>query len=90
MVEHFEMRFGHITSLYLINLVINMVAGPLVGRAVGRYGARNAHLLEYLGLLVVFFAYGGIFLAWGLFSAAVLYVLDRMFCYLGLAITTNF
>ena len=54
MVEHFEMRFGHITSLYLINLVINMVAAPLVGRAVGRYGARNAHLLEYLGLLVVF------------------------------------
>ena len=32
----------------------NMVAAPLMGRAVGRCGERNALLVEYLGLMVVF------------------------------------
>ena len=91
MVEHFGMRVDQITSLYLINLVINIVAAPLMGLAVGRYGERNALLFEYLGLMVVFLAYGGIyFFGWGVVLAAVLYVLDHIFFSLALAVKTYF
>ena len=91
MVEHFGMRVDQITSLYLINLVINIVAAPLMGLAVGRYGERNALLFEYLGLMVVFLAYGGIyFFGWGVVLAAVLYVLDHIFFSLAIAMKTYF
>ena len=91
MVEHFGMRVDQITYLYLINLVINMVAAPLMGRAVGRFGERNALLFEYLGLVLVFLAYGGIyFFDWGMVLAAALYVLDHIFFSLALAMKTYF
>ena len=91
MVEHFGMRVDQITYLYLINLVINMMAAPLMGRAVGRYGERNALLVEYLGLMIVFLAYGGIYIfGWGVVLAAVLYVLDHIFFSLALAMKTYF
>ena len=80
MVEHFPMRVDQITSLYLINLVINMAAAPLMGRAVGRFEERKALLFEYLGLMLVFIAYVGIyFLDWGVVLAAALYILDDIF-----------
>ncbi len=91
MVEHFGMCVDQITSLYLINLVINMVAAPLVGRGVGRFGEHNALLVEYLGLVLVFIAYGGIyFFGWGVILAAALYVLAHIFFSLALAMKTYF
>ena len=68
-----------------------MMAAPLMGRAVGRYGERNALLVEYLGLMIVFLAYGGIYIfGWGVVLAAVLYVLDHIFFSLALAMKTYF
>ncbi|KAA0916673.1 MFS transporter [Aquicoccus porphyridii] len=91
MVEKFGFDVHEVTALFLINLVFNMVAAPLFGRAVARFGERNALAFEYVGLITVFLAYGGIYyFGWGVVLAAVLYVLDHMFFALALALKTYF
>ena len=91
MVERFGMDVQQLTTLYLINLILNIALAPLLGRAVARYGERNALAFEYFGLAVVFFAYGGIYLfGWGILIAASLYILDHLFFALALAIKTYF
>ena len=91
MVERFGMDVQQLTTLYLINLILNIALAPLLGRAVARYGERNALAVEYFGLAVVFFAYGGIYLfGWGILIAASLYILDHRFFALALAIKTYF
>ncbi len=91
MVEHFGFEVYQVTALYLINLVMNIIVAPLFGRAVGYFGERNTLLFEYLGLIAVFLAYGGIyFFGWGVVLAAVLYVLDHLFFSLALAMKTYF
>ena len=91
MVEKFGMDVQQLTTLYLINLILNICLAPFIGRAVARYGERNALAVEYLGLALVFFAYGGIYLfGWGVLIAAILYLLDHLFFALALAIKTYF
>lgn len=91
MVERFGFEVHEITALYLINLVANMVLAPLFGRAVGHFGERNALAFEYIGLVLVFVAYGGIYwFGWGVVLAAALYVLDHLFFALALALKTYF
>ena len=50
MVERFGFDVHELTSLYLINLVMNMFIGPVFGRVVARYGERNTLIFEYAGL----------------------------------------
>lgn len=91
MVERFGFEVHEVTGLFLINLVINIIAAPLFGHAVARFGERNTLLFEYAGLIGVFLAYGGIyFFGWGVLLAAVLYVIDHMFFALALALKTYF
>ncbi len=91
MVEKFGFEVHEITALFLINLLVNIVCAPLVGRAVGYFGERNALVFEYIGLVLVFLAYGGLYLfSWGLVLAAALYVLDHLFFALALALKTYF
>lgn len=91
MVERFGFDVHEITALYLINLVINMIVAPLMGKAVAHFGERNALIFEYTGLVAVFLAYGGIYyFGWGVALAATLYVLDHMFFALALALKTYF
>ncbi|MFK7938591.1 MAG: MFS transporter [Roseovarius sp.] len=91
MVEKFGFEVHEVTALYLINLVANIVVAPLMGRAVHRYGERNTLAFEYIGLALVFLAYGGIYMfGWGVILAAVLYVVDHMLFALALALKTYF
>jgi len=91
MVEKFGFKVHEITALYLINLLANMLFAPLMGRAVGRYGERNTLIFEYVGLVIVFSLYGGIFyFGWGVVLAATLYVIDHMFFALAFALKTYF
>ncbi|WP_372609774.1 MFS transporter [Aquicoccus sp.] len=91
MVEKFGFDVHEVTALFLINLVFNIVVAPLFGRAVAHFGERNALAFEYVGLVCVFLAYGGIYyFGWGVVLAAVLYVLDHMFFALALALKTYF
>jgi len=91
MVEKFGFKVHEITALYLINLVANMVFAPLMGRAVGLFGERNTLTFEYIGLVIVFSLYGGIFyFGWGVVLAATLYVIDHLFFALAFALKTYF
>ncbi len=91
MVERFGFEVHQLTSLYLINLIINMACAPLLGRAVTVFGERRTLILEYTGLTVIFAAYGGIYwFGWGVLLAAVLYVIDHVLFALALALKTYF
>jgi len=91
MVEKFGFEVHEVTGLFLINLIANMVFAPLMGRAVFRFGERNALVFEYIGLISVFLAYGGVYyFGWGVVLAATLYVVDHLFFALALALKTYF
>ena len=91
MVERFGFEVHEVTALFLVNFVANMIFAPLMGRAVARFGERNALAFEYTGLICVFLAYGGIYwLGWGVMLAAALYVLDHLFFALAFALKTYF
>ncbi|WP_170473720.1 MFS transporter [Ruegeria arenilitoris] len=91
MVEKFGFEVHELTSLYLINLAINMMAAPLLGKAVSRFGERRTLIFEYTGLAIVFAAYGGIYwFGWGVLLAAILYVADHVLFALALALKTYF
>ncbi|WP_424969160.1 MFS transporter [Dinoroseobacter sp. S76] len=91
MVERFGFEVHEVTALFLINFVANMLCAPLMGKAVARFGERNALAFEYVGLICVFLAYGGIYwLGWGMMVAAALYVLDHLFFALAFALKTYF
>ena len=91
MVEKFGFEVHELTSLYLINLMINMMAAPLLGKAVAKFGERRTLIFEYTGLAIVFAAYGGIYwFGWGVLLAATLYVIDHVLFALALALKTYF
>ncbi|MFP7675322.1 MFS transporter [Marivita sp. S0852] len=91
MVERFGFDVDEITKLMLITLVANMVLAPFLGRLVHRFGERNAMALEYVGLFLVFVAYGGIYwFGWGALLAAGLYIANNIFFALALALKTYF
>lgn len=91
MVEKFGFEVHEITALYLINLVMNIIVAPLMGRAVSHFGEKRALGFEYVGLIIVFLCYGGVYyLGWGIVVASTLYVLDHMFFALALALKTYF
>ena len=91
MVERFGFEVHEVTALFLINFVANMVFAPFMGRAVSHWGERNVLVFEYIGLIGVFLAYGGIyFFGWGVVLAATLYVVDHLFFALAFALKTYF
>ena len=91
MVEQFGLEVHEVTQLYLINLVVNIIFAPLMGRLVSRFGEQRALLFEYAGLVIVFLAYGGVYyFGWGVLIAAGLYVVDHIFFALALALKTYF
>ncbi|MCG3268008.1 MFS transporter [Yoonia sp. I 8.24] len=91
MVEKFGFKVHEITALYTINLVVNIIIAPLMGRIVQVFGERRALLFEYAGLIIVFVAYGGLyFFSWGVIIASALYVIDHMLFALALALKTYF
>ena len=91
MVEKFGFAVQEVTSLFLITLMANMVSAPLVGKAVSLFGERSALVFEYLGLVVIFLLYGGLyFFGWGVVLASALYVFNHIFFSLALALKTYF
>ncbi|SMR70765.1 Major Facilitator Superfamily protein [Aliiroseovarius halocynthiae] len=91
MVERFGFEVHEVTALFLINYVANIFFAPLMGKAVSIWGERRALAFEYVGLIFVFLAYGGIYyFGWGVVLAAALYVLDHMFFALAFALKTYF
>lgn len=91
MVERFGMKVGEMTALLLVNYLINMAIAPAMGRALGKYGERSVMGFEYVGLTLVFLAYGGLYwFGWGIVVAGGLYILDQLFFALSFALRTYF
>ena len=91
MVERFGMKVSEMTLLLLCNYLINMAVAPTMGRALGRYGERNVMGFEYIGLTLVFLAYGGLYwFGWGIVIAGGLYILDQLFFALSFSLKTYF
>lgn len=91
MVERFGFEVHEVTALFLINYVANMFIAPLLGKFVSVAGERNALVFEYVGLIIVFGLYGGIYVfGWGVVLAATLYVIDHLFFALAFAQKTYF
>jgi hypothetical protein len=68
-----------------------MLIAPFLGKAVGHFGERRTLIWEYVGLTLVFMAYGGIYwFGWGVLFASVLYVIDNILFGLALALKTYF
>lgn len=89
MVEHFKFSVDQVTLLYLANFVLNILAAPFMGRALARFGERNVMILEYVGLTLVFLAYGGIYwFGWGALVACGLYIVDQLFFALSFSLKT--
>ena len=91
MVEKFGFEVNEIAALYMITLIANILFGPLIGKAVHFFGERRALAFEYVGLTLVFLAYGGLYyFGWGVLLAAALYLIDNLFFALALALKTYF
>lgn len=91
MVERFGFEVHEVTALFLINYIANMIFAPMIGRAIGVYGERNMLVFEYVGLTLVFLAYGGIYyFGWGVVLAASLYVVNHLFFSMAFALKTYF
>ena len=91
MVQKFDFEVDDTTQLFMVALVVNIVAAPMLGKIVAWVGERRALIVEYTGLCIVFAAYAGIYyLGWGVVLAVVLYVVNQIFFSLALAIKTYF
>lgn len=87
MVEKFGYSASQVTLLFLINYAFNWVFAERIGQLIGRFGERRALTFEYIGLIIVFIAYG---LVQDATIAAILYILDHMFFAMAIAISTYF
>jgi predicted MFS family arabinose efflux permease len=87
MVEKFGYGVGEIALLFLINAGMNVIFAPRIGKLIGRIGERNALLLEYAGLIIIFSSYALVETAG---MAAFLYVLDHLFFAMAIALKTYF
>jgi hypothetical protein len=91
MVERYGFEVHQITALFMGTLLANMIAAPLLGLVVSRFGERLALIVEYAGLGAIFLLYAGLYVFdWGPVMAAALYVLNHLFFALALAIKTYF
>lgn len=87
MVEKFGYSVSNIALLFLVNASFNVLFARKIGRLIARYGERNALLLEYTGLIIVFVGYALVETAW---IGAGLYVLDHLFFALAISLKTYF
>jgi len=87
MVQKFGLSVGTISLLFLLNATLNIFLAPKIGRMIIRWGERRALICEYLGLIIVFYAYAVVETAW---VAMILYVLDHLFFAMAISIKTYF
>ena len=87
MVEKFGYSVADISALFLINYIFNWLFAARIGKLIGVIGERRILKFEYVGLFLLFIAYG---LVENSTIAAALYVIDHLFFALAIAIKTYF
>jgi predicted MFS family arabinose efflux permease len=87
LVKQFGFSVREVTLLFVLNNSINYFTGPLIGKAIIRFGERRVLSLEYGGLIIVFLSYALTQSPW---VAGLLYVVDHLFFNFSIAIQTYF
>lgn len=87
LVKKFGFTVQEITALYVVNNIINYFLGPMIGRAIVRFGERRVLSLEYSSLIFIFLAYA---VVESKVLVALLYVADQIFFNFAMAIRTFF
>lgn len=87
LVERFGYDVAALAKLLFLTCAINMIAAPLMGRMIARFGERATIILENVMLVIVFVGYA--FTGSGLVAGA-LFVLDGVFYTLTIAQRTYF
>lgn len=87
MVKKFGFSIQMVTILFVFNQSVNIFAGPLVGRAINRFGERWVLSLEYLTLIAVFLTYA---FAQSPLLVVIMYVFDHIVFNCAMAIRTFF
>jgi len=87
MVERFGYAFKDIAALFFVNAAVMMVVAPFIGKLIEKVGDRNALLIEYSGLAVVFATYAFVTSPE---LAIALYVLDHALFAMAIAKKTYF
>ncbi len=87
MVEKFKYSVADISLLFLLNYLFNWLFAAKIGRLIGIIGERKVLKFEYIGLIIVFIAYG---MVDNPIIAAGLYIIDHLFFALAIAIKTYF
>jgi hypothetical protein len=87
MVKKFQFSVQEVTTLFVINNVINYFLCPLIGKSIIRFGERKILSLEYVSLIFIFLAYAS---AQSKMLIMILYILDQVFYNFHIAIQTYF
>jgi len=87
LVQKFHMSLTEITGLFILNNAINVVANPLIGRAINRFGERALLTFEYVIVASVCVAYA---FSDSKLLVCGLYVLDQLVINFAMCITTYF
>ncbi len=87
LVKIFEFSVQEITTLFLINNIINYFVSPLIGQAIVRFGERPVLSLEYSSLIFIFLVYA---FTRSKIVVALMYILDHIFFNFSIAIRTYF
>ena len=87
MVERFGYAFKDVAALFFVNAAVMMILAPLLGRFIEKIGDRNAMIVQYSGLIVVFAAYAYVT---DPRIAIALYILDHAFFAMEIAKKTYF
>ncbi len=87
MVQKFGYSVAAMTTLLLVNHVINMIVAPQIGRLIGYIGERRMLTVEYIGLIIVFTSYAFVT---NHYVAAGLYIVDHFFFAMAIAMKTYF
>ena len=91
MVEKYGFDVHQITLLLLTNFLINIFMAPLIGHFIEKFGERISLIIEYLGLVVIFLLYAGLYyFDWSYLVASALFIADHMFFGLAFAMKTYF
>jgi len=87
MVKEFQFSVREVTTLFVINNVLNYFLFPLIGRGIIRFGERKILSIEYFSLIFIFVAYATAQSRWVIM---ILYLLDQVFYNFHIAIQTYF
>ncbi|NNE09771.1 MAG: MFS transporter [Gemmatimonadetes bacterium] len=87
LVEKFGLSVGAMSLLFLATTTIMAVLAPIAGRWIRDYGERNALIVEYVGLVIVFLGYA---VAGSVAVVVALYLLDNLLFSLSTSIKTYF